>query len=354
MFTISTLARALVAAGMAAALAVGAASASAAALPSSGGPVPPGGTAAPLPPSAAGSRSVTLITGDTVTVTTAADGTTITSVAGPGGTMSSYHRTERDGSTYVYPDAVLPYVTAGTLDDRLFNITKLLAHGYDDASSQTAAADRPLHGRRSPVARHDAARRVRRRPRAAEPRRRRRHAGSRRGRHVLDRTDRRRRVGHRPRHHRRPRCRGRSRVRRRDREGLARRPGHRGPRRVDRPDRRARGLGQRQHRRRRRRRRARHGHRPHASRPGRPGRGVGHVRPRPRTTSSDYIGHGTHVASTIAGTGAASDGLEQGVAPGARLHIGKVLDEQRPAAWSPGSSRAWSGPPATRTPTWSA
>nr|BFF18813.1 hypothetical protein GCM10025730_23340 [Promicromonospora thailandica] len=40
----------------------------------------------------------------------------------------------------------------------------------------------------------------------------------------------------------------------------------------------------------------------------------------------DYAGHGTHVASTIVGTGAASDGVERGVAPGARLHVGKVLD----------------------------
>jgi hypothetical protein len=40
---------------------------------------------------------------------------------------------------------------------------------------------------------------------------------------------------------------------------------------------------------------------------------------------TDRHGHGTHVASTIAGTGAASDGKEKGVAPGAELHIGKVL-----------------------------
>ncbi|GAA5143564.1 S8 family serine peptidase [Nocardioides marinquilinus] len=40
----------------------------------------------------------------------------------------------------------------------------------------------------------------------------------------------------------------------------------------------------------------------------------------------DVDGHGTHVASTVAGSGAASDGLERGVAPGARLAIGKVLD----------------------------
>ncbi|WP_165347126.1 S8 family peptidase [Gottfriedia acidiceleris] len=39
----------------------------------------------------------------------------------------------------------------------------------------------------------------------------------------------------------------------------------------------------------------------------------------------DHHGHGTHVASTIAGTGAASGGKMKGVAPGAKLLIGKVL-----------------------------
>lgn len=42
----------------------------------------------------------------------------------------------------------------------------------------------------------------------------------------------------------------------------------------------------------------------------------------------DYVdkqGHGTHVASTIAGSGAASGGKYKGVAPGAKLLIGKVL-----------------------------
>jgi len=41
----------------------------------------------------------------------------------------------------------------------------------------------------------------------------------------------------------------------------------------------------------------------------------------------DHNGHGTHVASTIAGSGAASGGRYRGMAPGARLLIGKVLDE---------------------------
>ncbi|GAA2665856.1 S8 family serine peptidase [Streptomyces aculeolatus] len=39
----------------------------------------------------------------------------------------------------------------------------------------------------------------------------------------------------------------------------------------------------------------------------------------------DKHGHGTHVASTIAGSGAASDGSYKGVAPGAELAVGKVL-----------------------------
>ncbi|WP_393062161.1 S8 family serine peptidase [Streptomyces sp. LN549] len=39
----------------------------------------------------------------------------------------------------------------------------------------------------------------------------------------------------------------------------------------------------------------------------------------------DKHGHGTHVASTIAGSGAASDGVNKGVAPAAGLLVGKVL-----------------------------
>ncbi|WP_319463100.1 S8 family peptidase [Micromonospora sp. RTP1Z1] len=44
-------------------------------------------------------------------------------------------------------------------------------------------------------------------------------------------------------------------------------------------------------------------------------------------SARDGHGHGTHVAATIAGSGAASDGLRKGVAPGAQLLIGKVLDD---------------------------
>ncbi|MBB5786086.1 S8 family peptidase [Jiangella mangrovi] len=42
---------------------------------------------------------------------------------------------------------------------------------------------------------------------------------------------------------------------------------------------------------------------------------------------TDGHGHGTHVASTVAGSGAGSDGRYTGVAPGARLLVGKVLSD---------------------------
>jgi subtilisin family serine protease len=42
--------------------------------------------------------------------------------------------------------------------------------------------------------------------------------------------------------------------------------------------------------------------------------------------ATDGVGHGTHVASTIAGTGAASGGRYKGVAPDAKLYSGKVCE----------------------------
>lgn len=50
---------------------------------------------------------------------------------------------------------------------------------------------------------------------------------------------------------------------------------------------------------------------------------------------TDRVGHGTHVASILAGTGAASGGLYRGVAPSANLIIAKGLDDtgSAPDSW---------------------
>ena len=45
----------------------------------------------------------------------------------------------------------------------------------------------------------------------------------------------------------------------------------------------------------------------------------------------DHVGHGTHVASTIAGTGAASGGLYRGVAPDATLTTARSAPATVPA-----------------------
>ncbi|CAA9262197.1 MAG: hypothetical protein AVDCRST_MAG76-2884 [uncultured Acidimicrobiales bacterium] len=59
----------------------------------------------------------------------------------------------------------------------------------------------------------------------------------------------------------------------------------------------------------------------------------------PEATEDDQVGHGTHVAGTIAGSGAASNGRIRGMAPGARLVIfGVVSPDGRvltPANWAP-------------------
>ncbi|MFB9346057.1 S8 family serine peptidase [Streptomyces heliomycini] len=47
----------------------------------------------------------------------------------------------------------------------------------------------------------------------------------------------------------------------------------------------------------------------------------------PAATAGDKVGHGTHVASIAAGTGARSKGAYKGVAPGAKILNGKVLDD---------------------------
>ncbi|TDW87163.1 PA domain-containing protein [Kribbella pratensis] len=94
--------------------------------------VPQAGAATPAastPP-----RTVTLITGDKVTVTTV-EGRPTATVSKPNGTPAGAHIMTVGNDLYVYPDAALPYLASGVLDERLFNVTELLSDGYDDAHS---------------------------------------------------------------------------------------------------------------------------------------------------------------------------------------------------------------------------
>ncbi|MBB5869706.1 subtilisin family serine protease [Allocatelliglobosispora scoriae] len=102
------------------------------------GPVAQGTAAnahpAPSAPSG-GATTVTLLTGDVVTVTALAGGKSAVEVTRPRDAVGGY-RTESVGKhIFVLPDEALPFLAAGTVDRRLFDVTTLLESGYDDAHS---------------------------------------------------------------------------------------------------------------------------------------------------------------------------------------------------------------------------
>ncbi|MFD5058151.1 S8 family serine peptidase [Streptomyces sp. NPDC058394] len=263
------------------------------------------------------SRTVTLLTGDRVTVNTAADGRVTRSVQGADGqlTGATTHKVGKD--TYVYPDAALPYIAAEKLDRELFNVTKLLADGYGDEQSSSLPlivtyTDAAVRARTQAVP-SGATRTLaltsiqgaavsQKRTRAAD--------------FWSSLTGGTAAVG------------GRSAgAKVQLRSGIAK-VWLDGKVKADLADT-TKQIGA-----------------PQVWESGDTGQGVdvavldtgvdtqhpdivGQVAAStsfvPDQDIEDHNGHGTHVASTIAGTGAASDGKEKGVAPGARLHIGKVL-----------------------------
>ncbi|GGJ41446.1 peptidase [Streptomyces brasiliensis] len=272
-----------------------------------------------------GTHTVTLITGDTVVTRRSGSASGTVGVRSASGGTAQARILESNGDLYVYPDSALPYVAAGTLDRRLFDVTDLIADGYDDA-----------HRERLPlIVSYDsgtAAKGLRATlPRGAAPVR---DLGSVHGAAITENRAQASDFWH--------AVTSASAQSSRTSAGVAARSG--GPAfgggithiwldghvEADLADTTAQ-IGA-----------------PEAWSAGDTGQGVdvavldtgvdaGHpdLTDRIADTRSfvpdedvtDRNGHGTHVASTIAGTGAASGGKEKGVAPGAELHIGKVLDD---------------------------
>lgn len=115
---------------IAAATAAGLVAAGAAALQS------PATAADPAPPAPAATRdthTVTLVTGDVVTVTTFADGQATADVDRPDHATGGVRIQRSGGDLYVLPDEALPLLGSDRLDRRLFNVTDLIEMGYDDA-----------------------------------------------------------------------------------------------------------------------------------------------------------------------------------------------------------------------------
>ncbi|MFF3781324.1 S8 family serine peptidase [Streptomyces sp. NPDC001933] len=104
-------------------------------------PTSSGAIAAPAPASVGANSagrpqasSVTLVTGDRVRLETFPGGRKAVSVEpAPGASQADFSQLEIDKQLYVLPRAALPYISSGKLDRQLFNITALVKQGYDDA-----------------------------------------------------------------------------------------------------------------------------------------------------------------------------------------------------------------------------
>jgi subtilisin family serine protease len=255
----------------------------------------------------AATSRVTLVTGDVVELSQAAPGRYAASVhPGPGREKISFHTSEVDGGLRVLPSDAIPYVSSGVLDVDLFDVTGLIDQGYDDRSSDTL----PLIVRGSPeraLGRVGAAQATRGLPSIGGSA----LAAGKDGLGDLWRSVTGSKVG--------VMAAGISEIwlDRRVHAAL---------------DRSVPQIGA-----------------PQAWAAGYDGTGVdvavldtgvdathadlsGKVAEAENFTDSadtvDRVGHGTHVAATIAGTGAASDGSRRGVAPGADLLVGKVLNDE--------------------------
>ncbi|MGW1914301.1 S8 family serine peptidase [Streptomyces sp. NPDC002076] len=92
-------------------------------------------TAPHSPAPATTATTVTLVTGDKVTVTDLGHGKKAVTVQRPKGATGAVRTQRSDGEISVVPDEALPYLRAGTLDRRLFDVSGLIRQGLTDAKA---------------------------------------------------------------------------------------------------------------------------------------------------------------------------------------------------------------------------
>ncbi|MFF5005136.1 S8 family serine peptidase [Streptomyces phaeochromogenes] len=247
---------------------------------------------------ASAARTVTLVTGDKVTVTDLGGGRKTVTVERPRGATGAVRTQTANGAVTVVPDEALPYLRAGTLDQRLFDVSELIRQGLTDGRT----GELPL------IVTYEKGARVAT-PRGAEQTR---GLPSVHGAAV-------------------DAGKGRTFWRALTRQDGIDKVWLDGRVRADMAESNAQ-IGT-----------------PEAWEAGLTGKGVtvavldtgvdvGHPDLDGRVSATrsfiegeevaDRNGHGTHVTSTVGGSGAASDGKEKGVAPGATLAVGKVLSDQ--------------------------
>ncbi|MFF7033775.1 S8 family peptidase [Streptomyces griseus] len=82
--------------------------------------------------------TLTLVTGDTVLVTTDPSGaSTATALPREDGTVPLVQTRQSGPDLYVYPESAVSALAAGTVDEELFNVTGLIRQGYDDSRTDS-------------------------------------------------------------------------------------------------------------------------------------------------------------------------------------------------------------------------
>ncbi|NYV74095.1 S8 family serine peptidase [Streptomyces sp. UH6] len=84
---------------------------------------------------------VTLVTGDTVSLTTEHDGRQAVAVLSGAGTSKTFETVSgQNGDLYVYPDDTTAAIASGTVDRELFNVSRMVRDGYGDAKADEIPA----------------------------------------------------------------------------------------------------------------------------------------------------------------------------------------------------------------------
>lgn len=90
------------------------------------------------PATAGGSSTVTLLTGDVVTYSGRGDGVQISSIVpGTGREGMGFTRFRAGGHEYAVPIDAMGQISRGRVDQRLFDVTELVASGYADADTDS-------------------------------------------------------------------------------------------------------------------------------------------------------------------------------------------------------------------------
>lgn len=85
----------------------------------------------------ASEHSITLITGDVVRLSTLPNGRQTATIDSPNGRTGPVRITRIHGDVYVLPADAMPYLHSGVLDKELFNVTALVQMGYGDESAES-------------------------------------------------------------------------------------------------------------------------------------------------------------------------------------------------------------------------